>query len=93
MRRSNLAARIVAVSYLAWGAVMVGLCVRESVGEECISGMWMLVLTGLPISVVGALAFGRPGPLSLIVLTALGALQWSLIARAVVARWERRAGA
>jgi hypothetical protein len=81
---------IVFIIYQFWGGYLIYLCMHDK-GESCIAGLWWLLFTGLPSTLILIiLNFGHPGIPQLILYSLIGGLQWFLLTRAIFLFVERR---
>jgi len=78
----------VMLAYTTWAGFWIGLCVYP-IGEECISAVIVLYVTGFPGALLAEL-FG--GGLDHVVAAAvLGTMQWGAVATLLL-RWRRARG-
>ena len=77
MRNRKLLIYAVFISYLVWGSYWVGIC-QYPIGEECISGRWMLFFSGLPATLITIGSGGVSIP-ELVFTTIIGGIQWAAV--------------
>jgi len=63
--------------YQIWGAYWVGICVYP-IAEECISASWVLLFSGLPLTLT-TIGFGGVGIPDIILKSIIGGLNFGLI--------------
>ena len=63
--------------YQVWGAYWIGICVYPT-AEECVSATWVLLLTGLPLT-LPTIWLGGVGIPELIIKSIIGGVNFGLI--------------
>lgn len=76
--------------YMFWSIYWIALC-WSAVAEECIAGRWMLLISGLPSTVV-TWGIGRVGIFELLLTGVIGGAQWGGLLTLIVwalGKWYR----